>query len=56
MASPGRKHELKVEVVEAIQLFDFANYGLEDVDPEAPGAEWVDALARVIVDRVLEVA
>lgn len=55
MAAPGRKHQLKVEVIEAIQLFPFGDFGLDDVDPEDPNAEWVEALARVIVDRILEV-
>jgi hypothetical protein len=50
--SPGRRHELRVEIVEAIQSFDFANYGLDEVDPNAPFAEWVDALARVVVDKI----
>lgn len=50
-----RRHAVKIEVTEAIQLFDFAAYGMDDVDANSEYADWVEDLAKVITDRVLEV-
>jgi hypothetical protein len=36
------------KVIEAIREFQFWNYGMDDVDPQAETAEWVPDLADAI--------
>jgi hypothetical protein len=42
------------KVIEAIKQFRFWNYGMDDVDPKSPYAEWVPDLADEILAALAE--
>ncbi|WP_345485984.1 hypothetical protein, partial [Planotetraspora phitsanulokensis] len=37
-----------------IKGFDFAGYGLDEVDPNDENAEWVDDLAQAIINAIAD--